>query len=210
MYSCHRIIHILWDWNWIKYSTHNMTLKYNKTSSQIKSQINIPRCSKNGCVLAVHERNRISHKHSKDVQNNLQYHCQKKTPPFLWCPPLYSTRTSMRVRYDIRHKLTNFTLLEKLPLVQPVKRFVASFGTRKFITVFTRTLHWSIGLSWARSIQSIPPHSISITSILPTYVVIILWSLSFWFSHQYPICTPLRPVRATHAQPIWSSLITWL
>jgi hypothetical protein len=33
------------------------------------------------------------------------------------------------------------------------------FGaTRRFITVFTRALHWS--LSWARSIQSIPSHPI--------------------------------------------------
>jgi hypothetical protein len=42
-------------------------------------------------------------------------------------------------------------------------------GTRKFITVFTRAIHWY--LSWARSIQSIPTHSISLRSItiLPPY-----------------------------------------
>jgi hypothetical protein len=40
----------------------------------------------------------------------------------------------------------------------------AFYGTRRFITVFTRALHWSI--SWARSIQSIPSHHISLRSIL--------------------------------------------
>jgi hypothetical protein len=41
--------------------------------------------------------------------------------------------------------------------------FPAIYATRKFITVFTRSLHWS--LSWARSIQSIPSHHISLRSI---------------------------------------------
>jgi hypothetical protein len=36
------------------------------------------------------------------------------------------------------------------------------YGTRRFITVFTRTGHWS--LSWARKIQSIPLHPISLRS----------------------------------------------
>jgi hypothetical protein len=44
------------------------------------------------------------------------------------------------------------------------KKFPAFYGTRRFITVFTRTLHWSI--SWARSIQSLPFYTISLRSIL--------------------------------------------
>jgi hypothetical protein len=44
------------------------------------------------------------------------------------------------------------------PIVQPLKNFPTFYGTRRFITVFTRALHWS--LSWARSIQSISPNSI--------------------------------------------------
>jgi hypothetical protein len=40
----------------------------------------------------------------------------------------------------------------------------AFYGTWRFITVFTRPHHWS--LSWARSIQSIPDHLISLRSIL--------------------------------------------
>jgi hypothetical protein len=38
------------------------------------------------------------------------------------------------------------------------------YGTRWFIIVFTRALHWS--LSWATSIQSIPLHPVSLRSIL--------------------------------------------
>jgi hypothetical protein len=44
------------------------------------------------------------------------------------------------------------------------QEFPTFYGTRMFITVFTRALHWS--LSWARSIQSIPPHPISLRLIL--------------------------------------------
>jgi hypothetical protein len=50
----------------------------------------------------------------------------------------------------------SWALLEKPPIVQPLKNFSAFHGTRKFITVFIRALHWS--LSWTRSIQSILTH----------------------------------------------------
>jgi hypothetical protein len=58
----------------------------------------------------------------------------------------------------------SWALLEKPPIVQPLKNFPAFYGTRRFITMFTRALHWS--LSWARSIQFIPSHSVSLRSIL--------------------------------------------
>jgi hypothetical protein len=48
--------------------------------------------------------------------------------------------------------------------VQILINFSAFYGTRRFLTVFTRSLHWS--LSWAWWIQSTPPHSISLTFIL--------------------------------------------
>jgi hypothetical protein len=54
--------------------------------------------------------------------------------------------------------------LEKLSIVQPLKNFPAFYGTRRFITVFTRALHWS--LFRARSIQSIPSLPVSLRSIL--------------------------------------------
>jgi hypothetical protein len=63
-----------------------------------------------------------------------------------------------------------WALLQKPPIVQLLKNFPTFYGTRRFITVFTRALHWS--LSWARSIESILSHSISLRSslILSTYL----------------------------------------
>jgi hypothetical protein len=74
------------------------------------------------------------------------------------------------------------------------KNYLMFNGTRSFITVFTRALHWS--LSWARSIQSISLHPINLRAILilSTHLRLGLASgLSFWLSHQYRICIPLRP-----------------
>jgi len=55
-------------------------------------------------------------------------------------------------------------LLQKLTGFQPVKKFPAFYGYRRFIIIFTSACHLS--LSWASSIQSIPPHPTSWISIL--------------------------------------------
>jgi hypothetical protein len=47
--------------------------------------------------------------------------------------------------------------------VQLLKNFRAIYGARRFITVFTRAIHWS--LSSARSVQSIQPHPLSKSNI---------------------------------------------
>jgi hypothetical protein len=60
--------------------------------------------------------------------------------------------------------LRSWALLEKPPIVQPLKNFPAFYETRRFNAVFTRALHWS--LSWAMPIQSAPSHPISQRSIL--------------------------------------------
>jgi hypothetical protein len=88
--------------------------------------------------------------------------------------------------HSLTHSLTHslsWGLLENLPIVQLLKNFPAFCGTRRFITVFTRALHWS--LSWARSIQSIPSHPISLRSILilsthqACTLNLLIWVLSF-------------------------------
>ena len=56
-------------------------------------------------------------------------------------------------------------LLDKLTGSQLVKKFPAFYGTRRLITTFTSARHLSL-LSWARSIQSIPPHPTSWRFIL--------------------------------------------
>ena len=48
-------------------------------------------------------------------------------------------------------------------------KFPAFYGTRRFITAFTRARHLS--LSWASSIQSVPPHPTSWRSILILFVL---------------------------------------
>jgi hypothetical protein len=58
----------------------------------------------------------------------------------------------------------SWALLGKPPIVQLLKNFPAFYGTRRFIIVFTRALHWS--LFWARSIQPTPSHPVSLRSIL--------------------------------------------
>ena len=55
-------------------------------------------------------------------------------------------------------------LLEKLTGFQVVKKFLAFYGTRRFITAFTSARHLS--LSWANSIQSVPPYPTLWRSIL--------------------------------------------
>ena len=54
--------------------------------------------------------------------------------------------------------------LEKLTGFQLVKKFPAFYGTPKFITLFTNAGHLS--LSWASSIQPMPPHPTAWKSIL--------------------------------------------
>jgi hypothetical protein len=103
--------------------------------------------------------------------------------------PMYTRFISCKLVNSLTHSWS-WALLEKLPIVQLLKNFPAFYGTRRFITAFTRALHWS--LSRARSIQPIPSHHISLRPIL------ILswspqWSLSFWISHQHPICIPFLP-----------------
>jgi hypothetical protein len=69
-------------------------------------------------------------------------------------------------KYDLTNKLTPWSriLLEKLIVAQLVQQFPVFYGTRRFITVFTRARHGS--LSWARCIQSTPSHPVFIRSIL--------------------------------------------
>jgi hypothetical protein len=109
-------------------------------------------------------------------------------------------------------KLTNFMELSlswEAPIVQPLKNFPVFYGTRRFITIFTRAHQWS--LSWPRSIQSIPPHLISRRFILILYTHLHLGlpsGLSFLVfpqvSYMHPSSTPFM----LHALQSSSSL-TW-
>jgi hypothetical protein len=60
--------------------------------------------------------------------------------------------------------LSSKVLLEKLTGSQLVNKFLALYGTRRFITAFTIARHLS--LPWARSILPMPPHPTSWRSTL--------------------------------------------
>ena len=84
-------------------------------------------------------------------------------------------------------------------VLQLVKKFPAFYGTQRFITAFTRTLHLS--LSWASSIQSTPPHPTSWRSILILPSHLHLGLPSGLFPSGFPtktLYTPLlSPIRYT-------------
>jgi len=108
-----------------------------------------------------------------------------------------------RQRFD-HQQITSLTpwcrvLLEKLTGLQPVKKFPAFHGTRRFITALTSVCHLS--LSWASPIQSIYPHPTYWRSILILSTHLCLGLHSGLFPSGFPtktLYTPLSsPIRAT-------------
>ena len=89
-------------------------------------------------------------------------------------------------------------LLEKLTGFQLIKKFPAFYGTRRFITAFTRARHLS--LSRVRSNQSVPPHPTSWRCILILFSHLRLGPPSGLFPSGFPaiLYTPiLSPIRTT-------------
>ena len=103
--------------------------------------------------------------------------------------------------YLLNYLLTpcSTVLLQKLTGSQLVKKFFTFYGTWRFITAFTSAHHLS--LSWARSIQSIPPHPTSWRSILILISHLHQGIPSGLFPSGFPtktLYTPLLyPIRAT-------------
>jgi hypothetical protein len=87
-----------------------------------------------------------------------------------------------------------------MPIMQLLKNFPAIYGIWRFITIFTRALHWS--LSWSRSIQSIPPHLTSLRSILILSTYLCLGLPSGLFPSGFPTNTVhaflFGPIYATY------------
>jgi hypothetical protein len=92
-------------------------------------------------------------------------------------------------------------LLEKLTGFWLVKNFPSFYGTRRFITAFTRASHLS--LSWVSSIQSILPHPTSWRSILIFSSHLRLGLSSGLLPSGFP-CNPVHapPPYTPHALPV--------
>ena len=90
-------------------------------------------------------------------------------------------------------------ILKQLTGLQPVKKFPAFQGTRRFITALTSVRQLS--LSWASPIQSIYSHPTSCSSILILPTHLRLGLPSGLFPSDFPsktLYTPLSsPIRAT-------------
>jgi hypothetical protein len=92
-------------------------------------------------------------------------------------------------------------LFEKSTVAQPYKKFSALHGTRRSVTMLTRTRHWSVSL--ARWIQTIPLHPISLRyiSIIPSTSRSCYWSFLQMFlpnpCTHYPVCYVL-PIASTY------------
>jgi hypothetical protein len=88
----------------------------------------------------------------------------------LWILALWPLSENVRLQHIVQKyiwaQLTplSWALFEKPPVAQLLKYFPIFYRIWRFITVFTRPIHWSP--SWARSIQSIPLDHIFLRSIL--------------------------------------------
>jgi hypothetical protein len=101
-------------------------------------------------------------------------------------------------------------LLEKLTRSCLVKKFPVFYGTRRFTTPFTSARHLS--LSWASSIQSIPPHPNSLTHVISSnrdnehWMTTQNYFLRFWknltLAQKTLSYTSYSPVSAMKIRPI--------
>ena len=94
-------------------------------------------------------------------------------------------------------------LLEKLTSFQLVKKFPTFYGNCRLIIAFISARH--LFLSWARSIQSMPPHPTSWSSILilsPIYAWVFQVASFRQVSSPTPCAHLYPPPYALHALPI--------
>jgi hypothetical protein len=108
--------------------------------------------------------------------------------------------------YLLTHTLHGGYYLKSPMSLSLSKNILISYGTRRFITVFTKACHWT--LSWARRIQFAPSIPISSRSILMLSSHLRLGISSGLFPSGLPtktLWTPRPPPCVPHAPPTSSS-----
>jgi hypothetical protein len=122
----------------------------------------------------------VSSTHTEDVNSCTawgsgspppQQNMYKQELNFLMLPIFMCKTKNIKYKWQVLHQeyLINFllhaaVLLAKLTGFQLVRNFPAFYGTQRSTTAFTSSRH--LALSWASSIQSIPPHPTSRSAIL--------------------------------------------
>ena len=148
-----------------------------------------------------------SEKNADDGQRNcpkhVEYHSKNKIEKLVHLVGFIIRRIldlhSCRIRWDddrecwTTHQLTT-SMEQRLPSEAnsfSVKKYPSLYGTRRFINASISARNLS--LSWARSIQSMPPSHFSGSFLIFSHLVFHKWSLSFMFANQNPVCTSPVP-----------------
>jgi hypothetical protein len=127
------------------------------------------------------------HRQQGDIKSLLLFFQNKETSTIIVLYPCTHTRARIHKHTPWREvTLWNRVLLEKLTVTQLLKKLPTFYGTREFITVFTRNCHWT--LSWATWILCIPSYSTSFkihfNNILPFATKYPKHSLSVGFPNK--------------------------
>jgi hypothetical protein len=93
--------------------------------------------------------------------------------------------------------LRSWALPEKLPIVQPFRKFPAILRNTKVHHGVHKSPPLVPILSQFDLVHTIQSYLRSILILSTTYILVFLVVFSFWLSHQYPICIPRLPIRAT-------------
>jgi hypothetical protein len=116
-------------------------------------------------------------------------HINKMCFAIYYDSPIYFVASATIITVSYVSTPWSSVILDKTSGLQLVKKFPAFYGTRKFITAFTFARHLS--LSWARSIQAVPPHPTSWRSTLILSSHLLLGLQSGLFPSGFPTINPV-------------------
>lgn len=119
-----------------------------------------------------------------------KWHFRKMCPSLLWfVKPRKRSLSRLFTAYNRWLTPWSRFVLEKLVVLQSLKKFPAFVGTRRFITTFTTTRHFSLSL--ARLIKSTPSFRTHFNITILSKPTSSRWPLSHKSPHQNPVWTSL-------------------